>query len=476
MSEKNIKTFINELESLVGSNKILIDDIILKLYSKEPSGMEGKANAVIFPESTIDVSKILSLAYEYEVPIYPQGSSSSLSGNAVPLKNGVIVSFERMNKIKELNITDSIAVVEPGIRIDELNTNIEKSGYMFPIDPASQSVATIGGAINNGAGGLKGAKYGTMKDWVNGLQIVLADENGSTLFVGCKTVKCRKGYDLTRLIIGSEGTLALVTEAILRLTPIPESIVTSLGLFNDINDLLNAFIEIKSSGIQPYIAEFMDNKTVEIASKGLDLNFTPEGNMLLVSIDTTKESANKVKKFLENKLSKYNANKIITSLSQEEAEEMGLFKIRRNLFAAQTSMGQSIYGTNKKLQVFIEDIVVPPSKIIQAINKVRDLGNKYGLIISIGGHIGDGNIHPSVVYDPMDESIKNKVINWYNDVMKVALELNGSISAEHGIGLLKKDGLSMEMKYYNSSKEINIMKSIKSIFDPKGVLNPGKVL
>ncbi|MGC9134934.1 MAG: glycolate oxidase subunit GlcD [Caldisphaera sp.] len=476
MSEGNIKNFINELESSINSNKILMDDIILKLYSREPSGIEGKAKTVVFPENNDDVSKILSLAYKYEVPIYAQGSSSSLSGNAAPLKEGVIVSFERMNKIKELNITDSIAIVEPGIRIDELNINLEKSGYMFPIDPASQSVATIGGAINNGAGGLKGAKYGTMKDWVNGLQIVLADENGTTLFVGCKTVKCRKGYDLTRLIIGSEGTLALVTEAVLRLTPIPESIVTSLALFNDLSDLLNAFIEIKSSGIQPYIAEFMDSKTVEMASKSIELNFTPEGNMLLISIDTTKESTDKIKKFLENKLSKHNANKIITSLNQEEAEEMGLFKIRRNLFAAQVSMGQAIYGANKKLQVFIEDIVVPPSKIIEAVNKVRDLGIKYGLQVSIGGHIGDGNIHPSVVYDPIDESTKDKVIKWYNEVMKIALELNGSISAEHGIGILKKEGLVMEMNYYNSSKELSIMKSIKSIFDPKGILNPGKVL
>ncbi len=476
MVQKNIEDFINEINGSIGKNKIITDDLILKLYSKEPSGLVGKISAVIFPENKDDISKILSSAYKYEVNIYPQGSSSSLSGNAVPLKDGVIVSFERMNRIKEVNTTDNIAIVEPGIRIDELNLFLEKSNYMFPIDPASQSVATIGGAINNGAGGLKGAKYGTMKDWVNGMEIALPDENGTRLFLGCMTVKCRKGYDLARLIIGSEGTLALVTEAVLRITPIPESIVTSLALFDNLDDLLDSFIEMKTSGIQPYIAEFMDNKTVEIASKGIDINFDANGNMLLLSIDTTKESSERMKKYLENLFKKHNANKIITSLNQQEAEELGLFKIRRNLFAAQVSMGYSLYGNGKKLQVFIEDIVVPPSKIKLAINKVREVSENYGLPVTIGGHIGDGNIHPSVVYDITDENMKNKVVSWYKDVMKIALDLNGSISAEHGIGLLKKDGLIMEMNHYNSLKEINIMKSIKSLFDPKGILNPGKVL
>ncbi|AFZ70030.1 FAD/FMN-dependent dehydrogenase [Caldisphaera lagunensis DSM 15908] len=476
MVQKNIEDFINEVTSSIGKNKIITDNLILKLYSKEPSGLMGNISAVIFPESKEDVSKILSIAYKYEVNIYPQGSSSSLSGNAVPLRDGVIVSFERMNKIKDLSITDNIVIAEPGVRIDELNLFLEKYNYMFPIDPASQSVATIGGAINNGAGGLKGAKYGTMKDWVNGMEIALPDEKGTRLFVGCMTVKCRKGYDLARLIIGSEGTLALVTEAVLRITPIPESIVTSLALFDNLDDLLNSFIEIKSIGMQPYIAEFMDSKTVEVASKGVDINFEPKGNMLLLSIDTNKESTERMKKFLEDTLKKHNANKIITSLSQQEAEELGLFKIRRNLFAAQVSMGYSLYGNGKKLQVFIEDIVVPPSKIKLAINKIREVSENYGLFVSIGGHIGDGNIHPSVVYDVTDENMKTKVVSWYKDVMKIALDLNGSVSAEHGIGLLKKDGLIMEMTHYNSLKEIDIMKSIKSLFDPKGILNPGKVL
>jgi glycolate oxidase len=465
---------VKELLTNLSSNKVLLDKEIIKLYTMESSGLSGDAIAVVFPEDSDDVSKVISIAYKYGFPVYGQGSSSSLSGNAVPLKKGIVVSFERMNRLKEVSILDSIAIVEPGIRIEELNNILEEKGYMFPIDPSSQSVATIGGAINNGAGGLRGAKYGTMKDWVNGLEIVLPDENGTKLRIGCLTLKCRQGYDLVRLIIGSEGTLALVTEAILRITPIPEKVVTALALFNDINDLLNSFIQIKSSGVQPFIAEFMDDKTVEIASKGVDLDFVPKGHMFLVSIDTTNESTNRFGNWLLDLFKKNNATDIHIALTQEEADEKGLFKIRRNLFASQVQMGRDILGKNKS-KVFIEDIVVPPSKIPLAVSKFREISNKYGLLMSLGGHIGDGNLHPSVNYDPNDEEMKKKVYNWFKEIMKASLDLNGSISAEHGIGVLKKEGLKMELMHKSSDKNIELMKSIKSIFDPKAILNPNKI-
>ncbi len=466
------KNAIKELVSSLGEEKVATDKEIVRLYSKESSGLSGNAIAVLFPESAEEVSRIASIAYRLEIPIYPQGSSSSLSGNAFPSKMGVIVSFERMNKVKSVSVIDSVAIVEPGVRIEELNFMLEEKGYMFPIDPASQSIATIGGAINNGAGGLRGAKYGTMKDWVNGLEVVIPDENGTRLNLGCLTIKCRQGYDLVRLIIGSEGTLALVVGAALRIVPIPEKVVTILSFFNRLEDLLNAFVEIKESGVQPYIAEFMDKKTVELAAKGVDISFSPNGDMLLISIDTTAESSGRVMNWLVDTMKRHNAVEIQTALTQQEAEEKGLFKIRRNLFSAQSRLGRK---EGRPSRVFIEDIIVPPSKIPAAVSKLREIGEKYGFVVSLGGHIGDGNIHPSVVYDPEDEEEKKKVYRWFEEVMEVSLELGGSISAEHGIGTMKKGGMKMEFSEKSSEKAIDIMRKIKAVFDPKCILNPGKV-
>ncbi len=475
MNEDKYKMFFNELYSTLGDRKILTDEQILSLYSKEASGLTGNILAVLFPENTNDVSKIASLAYKYDIPIYAQGSSSSLSGNAVPSNLGIVISFERMNHVKEISVVDGIAVVEPGVRIGELNAMLAEKGYMFPVDPASEAVATIGGAINNGSGGLRGAKYGTMKDWINRLEIVLPDQYGTIMKIGCMTVKCRTGYDLVRLIVGSEGTLALVTEAVLRIAPIPERVVTVLSFFNDLNALLRAFIEIKSSGMQPYIAEFMDDKTVDVLSRTISISFEAKGHMLLISLESTKESAERMSRWLVDLMSRYNANNIISALTQDEAEEKGIFKLRRALIPGAFQVGATKLGKKAKVQIMVGDIVVPPSKIPIAVAKIRELGDKYGLLMSLGGHIGDGNLHPTVAYDELDENMKTSVKNWYNEIMKTAISIGGSMSSEHGIGLRKKEGLIAELEHSNSLKALEIMKSIKKIFDPKGLLNPGKV-
>ncbi len=464
------------MKNRLGDNRVIDDPAIVYLYSREPSGMKSEhVAAVVFPESEEDVSFLLRTAYKYNIAIYPQGSSTSLSGNTIATRPGIVVSLERMNRILEVNIVDSNIIVEPGVRIDDLNEQLAKKGYMFPVDPASSSVATVGGAISNGAGGLRGAKYGTMREWVLGLRLGLADEKGTIVSLGCRTVKCRSGYDLTRLIVGSEGTLGIVTRAILRITPLPENTVYTLSFFDKLEDLMDAFIEIKSSRLNPFMLEFMDAATVEYASKSLELPYRAKGHMFLVGVEVNNEAVERILNFLTGIMEKHNAHTVLSAVGDREAYEKQLFTVRKNLFTGQARYTLEQTGGSGRIMVMIEDIVVPPSKVPEAVKRIRELGDKYGLTIFIGGHIGDGNLHPAVGYVP-GSGEREKIEEWFNNVMQIAFSLGGSVSAEHGIGLLKKKGLRNEYEYKQSMKTLELMRAIKRVFDPKGILNPGKIV
>ena len=467
---------LGELERRL-RGRVVRDPAVVRLYAREPSGLSGGAGAVVFPESVEDVRVLVRWAYRYGVPLYPQGSGTSLSGSAVPREPGVVVSFERMRRILEVNVVDGVAVVEPGVRIDELNGVLASRGYMFPVDPASAAVATVGGAINSGAGGMRGAKYGTMRDWVLGLWVVLADEGASHVFLGCRTVKCRQGYDLVRLIVGSEGTLALVTRAILRITPLPEAVVYALAFYDSLEDLAEAVVDIKGSGVQPLIMEFMDAKTVRYAAEAAGVEFDARGHMLLVGVDVNREAVDRMLRWLVETLGRHGARSILTARSTEEAEERGLFRVRRNLFTAQVREGQERLGPGRRVMVYIEDIVVPPSRLVEAVRGIRELEEKYGFTVMLGGHIGDGNLHPAVAFDPENPEEARRVEEWFHEVMELALRLGGSVSAEHGIGLMKRKGLAMELEAHGGAERIlELMRGVKRVFDPKGILNPGKVV
>jgi glycolate oxidase len=467
-----------DLSKLVGKDKVFTDEALLEIYSKDPLGNVGKAIAVVFPESALDVSKVISYAYKNNIKVYAQGSSTSLAGSSLPTEPGIVISFERMKRILEFNLVNSYVVVEPGVRIDDLNLELAKYGYMFPVDPASSSVATVGGAINSGAGGMRGAKYGTMRDWVLGLELVLPDENGSIVFAGCKTLKCRQGYDLVRLIVGSEGTLALVTKAYLKVMPLPEKVIVALAFFPELEDLMEAVVDIKSQGVQPYMLEFLERRTAEIAAESINSDIPIKGHMLLVGIDVNNEAVSRFVRWVEKVLKSHNATNVYTAGSWEEAEEKGLFNIRRALFVAQMEMARRTYKNvkNSKVMVLIEDIAVPPSRLVEAVRGLKELEKKYGFPTMLGGHVGDGNLHPSIGFNAADPSETEKAKEWFKDLIRLTISLDGTVSSEHGIGIMKKEALRMELEAHNSVKLLEIMKGIKKVFDPKGILNPGKVV
>ncbi len=466
---------VDGLKSLLGRDRVVDDEAVVRLYSREPSGLESQALAVVFPETVRDVSRLARYAYSRDLKLYPQGSSTSLSGSSVPLEEGVVVSFERMNQVSEVSVVDSIAVVGPGVRIDELNLMLAEKGYMFPVDPASAAVATVGGAINSGAGGMRSAKYGTMRDWVLGLQLVLPDEHGTVLRVGCRTLKCRQGYDLVRLIVGSEGTLAMVTEAILRITPLPEQVVVALAFYPELRNVAEAVVAVKEQGVQPYLMEFMDRKTVEAAAKAMNIPVETPGHMLLVGVDVNREATGRFVEWLGKTLRATGAVKLHVADTLREAEDKGFFTLRRSLFPAQIKLAREAAGSRRVL-VYIEDIAVPPSRLVDAVEGLRSLEDKYGLPTMIGGHVGDGNLHPAVGFDPHNKDQARRVEEWFEEVMELALKLGGTISSEHGIGTLKRSGLRREFEHLGSAKALELMRGLKRLFDPKGILNPGKVV
>ncbi len=472
----NKDQIVEDLKKILGGDKVSGDALSIKLYSRNAVYMQGDAIAVVFPTSTQDVSKIVRYCFEKNLRIYPQGSASELVGSSTPHGDGIIVSFVRMNRIKEKNYIDSYVMVEPGLRLVDLNEELSEDGYMFPVDPASVKSASVGGAVNSGAGGMMGAKYGTMKDWVLGLEAVLPDRDGTVLKLGGRTTKNREGYDLVRLIIGSEGTLAIVTEAILKITVAPERIVSIAGFFPTLEDLMKCVIEIKKRKLNIFIMEFVDELTAKTTIEVLKSKVKGEGAMLITSVATTDESAEKTLKNLEDTYIISGASSIYKAYSRDEAEESGIFEIRRNYYPASIKIAAGERGdVEVKPLVYGEDISVPPTKLVEAIDKIRKLGEKYNIPMTLAGHISDGNIHPVIWLSEKDEARRKAFNSLVKDIMKMAIDLGGVISSEHGIGLTKREELVMAYEVKKSLKAIDLMKKIKKIFDPKNILNPDKI-
>ena len=467
---------IRDLKKFIDPDRVIDDELIIRLYSKNAIYMEGGAIALVFPKSTYEVSELVKYAYKNSIKLYPQGSSSEIVGSSTPDYNGIIINFQMMNRIKDINIVDSYTTVEPGVRLHELNQELSRYGYMFPVDPASIKSATVGGAINSGSGGMMGAKYGTMKDWVLELEIVVPDEYGSILRIGSKTMKSRQGYDLVRLIVGSEGTLAIVTEATLKIIPIPENVATIAGFFKNLNNLMNAVVEIKKNRINVLSMEFVDDKTVKISIDVLGSRIRGEGHFLVTSVEISPEATERVLRNLKDIYEKCGAENIYIARSQDETEKLGLYDIRRNYYPASVKLAsESRRDPESRMIVYVEDISVPPSQLTKAIQLIRGLEVKYGIPMTLGGHISDGNIHPVMWVEESDREGVSKLNTMIKELMRIGIELGGTMSSEHGIGTTKKEGLRMELEWKGSLKALEYMKKIKEVFDPKNILNPGKL-
>ncbi len=455
MEDKTKKALID----IVGEENYTDNLIDLISYSKDASEHRHRPDAAVWPATAEEISAILKLANKDRFPVVPRGAGTSLAGLAVPEKGGVILDLVRMNKIISVSVTDRLAIVQPGVVYADLERALAPHDFFFPPDPASGTVATLGGNVATNAGGIKGAKYGTTKDYVLALQIVLPD--GRVMRTGSKCMKSSSGYDLTKLFVGSEGTLGVVTEITLKINPKPSLTSTAMATFEDLEDAGRAVSEIMHSGILPSALEVVDQQTLIAINQNTDLNLPEVEAILIAETDghTREETQFQLNKVIEI-FKKNNASTVKQAATKEEAE--ALWTARKSAYAVMSRINNSLA---------VEDLSVPMSKVPNILKALSDLAKKYDLKIPTVGHAGDGNLHPTISYDGTNPDEVKRVEQASAELFEKVIELGGTLTGEHGIGLAKAPFMHLE----HDPVAMDVMRSIKKSFDPNNILNPGKM-
>ena len=451
-----------ELEKILPKDNILSSKEERYVYAQDgTNGIESEIlpDSVVFPENIEQVQQILRYANENKIPVVARGAGTNLVGACIPKRGGIIINFTKMDKILDINKTNMTATVQPGVIVGILQDKVKEVGLFFPPDPSNLRVSTIGGAIAQSAGGAKTFKYGTTKDYILGLKVVLA--NGELLEVGANTIKNATGYHLEQLFIGSEGTLGIVVEATLKLIPQPETTRVIMAYFDNVELATQSVTKMMTSNIYPSTIDFMDKNTIETVEKfynaGLILN---KESVLIIELDGQKSAIEIQTERLKEILISANADNILISNTEEEQNK--IWTARRAAFGAVSKL---------KPDVVTNDLIVPRENISALLKGINEIGEKYNLTICTVGHIGDGNIHPQVALDlnnPKEVENYNKA---KTEFYELTLKLNGTLSAEHGIGLDKKSFLSKAV----DSLALEYMKNIKLLFDPNNILNPDKI-
>ncbi len=447
------------LIEVVGENNYTESIIDMVSYSYDASEHSHRPSCGVWAESAEQVSEILKLANRNRIPVIPRGAGTGLSGMAVPVKGGIVLDLSHMNKILRISIEDRLAIVQPGVVYADLEKALAVDGFFFPPDPASGKVATLGGNVATNAGGVKGAKYGTTRDYVLGLQVVLAD--GRIMKTGSKAMKSVSGYDLTRLFVGSEGTLGVVTEIILKINPKPTATSTAVATFDDLEDAGRAVSQIMYSGIIPSVLEILGKHTILAINQNTDLNLPEVDAMLLAETDgyTREETDYQMQKVIDV-FKKNKPKEVKQAASEEEAAE--LWKARKSAYAVLARI---------KSHFVLEDVTVPMAKVADLLKGVEAIAEKHQIQIATFGHAGDGNLHPQILYDGYDPEQVRRMEGASADLFKLAIELGGTLTGEHGIGLSKAPYMTLE----HDRVAMDVMRSIKKMLDPNNILNPGKM-
>ena len=447
------------LVSIVGEGNYTEQLIDMVSYSYDASEHRGRPACGVWAEKPEQVSEILRLATRNLVPVIPRGAGTGLSGMAVPLRGGIVLDLSHMNRILDVRIEDRLAIVQPGVIYDDLQKKLKPHGFFFPPDPASGKVCTLGGNVSTNAGGMKGAKYGTTRDYVLALQIVLPD--GRMMRTGSKAMKSVSGYDLTRLFVGSEGTLGIVTEITLKINPEPTAHSTAMATFDSLEDAGKTVIEIMHSGIIPSVLEILGRHTLQAINQNTELNLPEVDAMLLAETDgyTQTETDYQMQKVLEV-FRKNKPKEVAQAASEQEAAD--LWKARKSAYAVLARI---------KTHFVIEDVTVPMGKIVDLLKGIEAIAEKNSLMIATYGHAGDGNLHPQILYDGDDGHEAEKVEEASAELFQLAIDLGGTLTGEHGIGLSKAPFMTLE----HDPVAMEVMRSIKRVFDPNNILNPGKM-
>ncbi len=464
--QRSDKVAISELINEVGTDIVLTKKEELIPYMNDASYIKGKMPlAVCIPENAEQVSSILKICNKHKINVTARSGGTSLTGSSIESFNGVIISTMNLNKILDIDLSSRYVVCEPGVRIDILNLELKKHNFFYPPDPASSRASTVGGSLSTNAGGLRAVKYGATKEWVLGMEVVLP--TGEAIRTGEYTLKRSAGYDITALMIGSEGTLGIITRAILKIEPLPEATAKIIGFYGDIKSVGRSMDTIKSHGITPIIAEFMDLGTINSIKKAMGLDI-PEYTkyLLMVDIDSPPEALERKVSTTRDIMSGF-SNDVIIIRDRKKMDD--IYAARKGAYAALLEQRE-----NNNQLIVIGDVIVPSSQLADALNEIDDVVEKDGLKATLFGHIGDGNIHANIFMDN-NEGGRKKMEKLQMDIARIAIGHNGSVSAEHGIGTEKNLLLYEEYRERNSLYSLEIMKLIKKAFDPNNILNRGKI-
>ncbi len=451
---------IKQLEEIFSEKQVLTAKEDLATYAYDGTTTWSNApDVVVLPNSTEQISRVMKLAHTHKIPVTPRGSGTNISGGSVPVRGGIVLCTTKMNRILDVNKANLTATVEPGVVLQDFNLRVAKDNLFYPPDPQSFLSCTIGGTVAENSGGPLCIKYGVTKQYVLGLEVVLPD--GYILKIGGSTVKNRTGYDLLPLFTGSEGTLGIITKITLRLIPKPVARKTMMAIFDDMTLAGAVVSDILANGIVPAKVEFVDNFVIRRIEEKMKLGLPVEAKtMLLIDVDgshaAVENEAEQIIKLLDAGGAK------VARLAKDENEANMFWKARSAGFAAIYSAASTVIA---------EDVTVPRDRLAEFIQKLDKISSESGFEIVLIGHAGDGNIHPSVFTNSREKEDLDRLHNTLTAIFEAALELGGTLSGEHGIGLEKQRLLSKAL----DPRAIEIMKSIKAVLDPDNIMNPDKI-
>ena len=450
-------------QSIVGESNIFYSEEVLLEYSHdETEDLSFLPEVVIKPQNTEQISEIMKYCNSNNIPVTPCGARTGLSGGSLPVESGLVLSLEKLNSIVEIDERNLQAKVEPGVINEVFQNKVKDKGLFYPPDPASKGSCMLGGNIAANSGGPKALKYGVTKDYVLNLEVVLP--TGEIIWTGANVLKNSTGYNLTQLMVGSEGTLGIITKIVFRLIPLPTKDITMLVPFNSAERACEAVSAVFRAGITPSALEFIERDAIDWTLKHTDISMNIEDGVeahLLIEVDGDNfdvlySDCEKIAKVLEE----FESGEILIADSSTEKEN--LWKLRRSV--AESVKANSVYKE--------EDTVVPRAELAKLLKGVKQIGKKYGFKSICYGHAGDGNLHVNIIKGEMtDECWEHELTKGIREIFELTKSLGGTLSGEHGIGLVQKDYMDIVF----SDKEIELQKGIKKLFDPNNILNPGKI-
>jgi len=450
---------LDKLRAIVGDENVVVDPEKVEPYGADAVKEKFPPEAVVFPESTKQMVGILKLANEYLFPVTARGGGVGYTGGAVPIDGGIVIGTDRMKKIFELSVDDLYMVCQPGLTTFEVQQAAAEVGLLFAPDPASYKDSFIGGNIAENAGGMRTPKYGVTKHHVLGLEVVTA--TGEVIRTGGKTVKNVVGFDLTGLMCGSEGMLGIITEATLKLLPLPEATATVRANFHSMEAACRVLTKFTPCGLLPMAMEVIDKYCIEAVEEKYAFGLSRDANaILLVAVDGSKREVERNAHLVEQIIADNGGFDVVRARSKDEEDK--LWDVRRAI-----SPSLMKYGTLK----INEDVVVPRSRVPELVARIEEIGKRHYVFVANFGHAGDGNIHVNFVVDRDNPDEVARARECVAETFRLSVELGGTISGEHGIGYVKAPYLD----YAVDPPTLEIMKAIKKVFDPNGILNPGKM-